>query len=216
MRPTAPPEPILKSTQGPETSEPGNNQAIPISRSIPVDRLRTMVVSNLVQKGADLKEIADALAISENLGRTYVSKAQITPAHTLKSMIISNLLPTGATDEEIANVLSLPVKTVEKYISNVPMRINQEETVSSLGLSSDYRAPDRTSPNESEAEEAKVPSPSTAPKPTVTPTPIRPQPKVPKSTDTPGRTLLAILGLVLSPLLLIFHSHAMRTRTRTK
>ena len=175
-----------------------------------------MVVSNLVQKGADLKEIADALAISENLGRTYVSKAQITPAHTLKSMIISNLLPTGATDEEIANVLSLPVKTVEKYISNVPMRINQEETVSSLGLSSDYRGPDRMSPNESEAEEAKVPSPSTAPKPTVTPTPIMPQPKVPKSTDTPGRTLLAILGLVLSPLLLIFHSHAMRTRTRTK
>jgi hypothetical protein len=175
-----------------------------------------MVVSNLIQKGADLKKIADALAISENLGRTYMSKAQITPSHTLKGMIISNLLPTGATDEEIANVLSLPVKTVEKYINNVPMRINQEETVSSLGLSSDYKAPDRTSPNKSEAEEDKVAPPSQAPKPTVTPTPIMTQPKAPKSTDTPIRTLLAILVLVLSPLLLIFHSHAMRTRTRTK
>ena len=122
----------------------------------------------------------------------------------------------NATDEEIANVLSLPVKTVEKYINNVPMRINQEETVSSLGLSSDYKAPDRTSPNKSEAEEDKVAPPSQAPKPTVTPTPIMTQPKAPKSTDTPIRTLLAILVLVLSPLLLIFHSHAMRTRTRTK
>tara|TARA_A100001037_G_scaffold258224_1_gene245280 strand:- start:153 stop:680 length:528 start_codon:yes stop_codon:yes gene_type:complete len=175
-----------------------------------------MVVSNLVQKGADLKEIADALAISENLGRTYISKAQITPAHTLKSMIISNLLPTGATDEEIANVLSLPVKTVEKYISNVPMRINQEETVSSLGLSSDYKVPYRSSPNKSEAEEDTVTSPSQAPKPTITPTPTSPRPEAPKSTDTPVRTLLAILGLVLSPLLLIFHSQAMRTRTRAK
>ena len=175
-----------------------------------------MVVSNLVQKGADLKEIADALAISENLGRTYISKAQITPAHTLKGMIISNLLPTGVTDEEIANVLGLPVKTVEKYINNVPLRINHEETVSSLGLSSDYKTPDRTSSNGSEADEVKVPSAPTAPKPVVTPTPIRPQQKILESTDTRGRTLLAILALVLSPLLLIFHSHAMRTRTRTK
>ena len=174
------------------------------------------MVSNLVQKGADLKEIADALAISENLGRTYISKAQITPAHTLKGMIISNLLPTGATDKEIANVLGLPVKTVEKYISNVPLRINHEETVSSLGLSSDYSAPDRTSSNGSEADEVKVPSPPTAPKPVVTPTPKRPQQEILESTDARGRTLLAILVLVLSPLLLIAHSHAMRARTRPK
>ena len=206
---------IAQSTQEPGR-DTGGNQAIPVSRSVPVDRLRTMVVSNLVQKGADLKEIADALAISENLGRTYISKAQITPAHTLKGMIISNLLPTGATDKEIANVLGLPVKTVEKYISNVPLRINQEETVSSLGLPSDYSAPDRTSSNGSEADEVKVPSPPTAPKPVVTPAPIRPQQEMLESTDTRGRTLLAILVLVLSPLLLIAHSHAMRARTRTK
>tara|TARA_B100000809_G_scaffold174006_1_gene171272 strand:+ start:267 stop:794 length:528 start_codon:yes stop_codon:yes gene_type:complete len=175
-----------------------------------------MVVSNLVQKGADLKKIADALAISENLGRAYMSKAQITPSHTLKGMIVSNLLPTGATDEEIANVLGLPVKTVEKYISNVPLRINHEETVSSLGLSSDYSAPDRTSSNGSEADEVRVPSPPIAPKPVVTPTPKRPQQEILESTDAPGRTLLAILVLVLSPLLLIAHSHAMRARARTK
>ena len=115
---------------------------------------------------------------------------------------------------------------VEGPISKLPMRINGEEEDSSGGRSKPAPPPVANTP---------VPAaPTAVPQVAPTPTAIRAAKLLPKTEDRKiespkaapeldsypsegqGRKVLGIIGIILSPLLLVAHLHAMRTKTRAK
>ena len=196
-----------------------------------------MIVSNLVQVGATTEEIAKRLAVSADVVKTYVAKAHRSASQSLAGMIVTNLLPTGASDREIADVLAVSEDKVGGIIANLPVRVTGEEIGSSEGSSSVIPS----SPSETPVTAAPVPTPTAvpevtavpAPAPTAVPTPTairvakvlpgsddedkgetaRPAPGTASySSDARGRRMIGIIGIVLSPLLLIAHAHAVRRR----
>jgi hypothetical protein len=191
-----------------------------------------MAVSNLVQAGATTEDIADKLLVTANVVKAYVAKARTSASESLIGMVVTNLLQTGASDEDIADTLAVSGDTVEGLISNLPMRINGEEEDSSGGRSKPVRPPVANTPVPAAPtavpQVAPVPTPTAAPTPTViraakllpetedtkiTETP-EPAPEMDSySSDAQGRRVLGILGIILSPLLLVAHSHAMRSKT---
>ena len=202
----------------------------------PTDKLRSMAVSNLVQAGATSQDIADKLAVSMNVAKAYVAKARTSPSESLVGMVVTNLLQTGASDDEIAGALAVSVNTVKGVISNLPLRINEEEEDSSAGRSRPVphpvtKTPIPAAPTAPTAVPQVAPVP--APTPTVSPTPtairavkllpeteaknraetMEPAPELDSySSDAQGRRVLGVLGIILSPILLLVHSHAMRKR----
>ena len=181
-----------------------------------------MAVSNLVQAGATSQDIADKLAVSVNVAKAYVAKARTSPSELLVGMVVTNLLQTGASDDEIAIALAVDEDTVEGLIFNLPLRINGEEKDSSAGRSNRVPPPVTKTPT-SVPQVAQVPAP--------TPTAIRAAKLLPEteaknraetmepapeldsySSDAQGRRVLGVLGVILSPILLLVHSHAMRKR----
>jgi len=186
-----------------------------------------MAVSNLVQAGATNQDIADKLAVSVNVVKTYVAKARTSPSESLVGMVVTNLLQTGASDKEIAGALAVSGDTVEGLISNLPLRINEEEEDSSAGRSN--RVPPPVTKTPIPAAPTSVPQVAQVPAPT--PTAIRAAKLLPEteaknraetmepapeldsySSDAQGRRVLGVLGIILSPILLLVHSHAMRKR----
>ena len=181
-----------------------------------------MAVSNLVQAGATTEDIADKLLVTANVVKAYVAKARTSASESLIGMVVTNLIQTGASDDEIADTLAISGDTVEGLISNLPLRINGEEEDSSGGRST-VPAPVAKTP---------VPAaPTAVPQVAPTPTAIRATKLLPKTEDTKitespkptpeldsyasdaqGRRILGIIGIILSPLLLVAHSHAMRKR----
>ena len=198
----------------------------------PADKLRSMAVSNLVQAGATTEDIADKLLVTANVVKAYVAKARTSASESLIGMVVTNLLQTGASDEDIADTLAVSGDTVEGLISNLPMRINGEEEDSSGSRSKPVRPPVANTPVPAAPtavpQVAPVPTPTAAPTPTairaakllpknedtkITESP-KPAPKLDSySSDAQGRKVLGILGIILSPLLLVAHSHAMRSKT---
>ena len=174
-----------------------------------------MAVSNLVQAGATTEEIADKIAVSVKLVKAYVAKARTSASESLVGMVVTNLIQIGASDEDIAGALAVSGDTVEGLISNLPLRINGEEEDSSAGRSKPQTPPVNTpvpSPIPTAAPTPSTTPPPTPTPPTPTPTPVITDPKLPYSSDSQGRRLLGIIGVILSPLLLVGHSHAMRKR----
>jgi hypothetical protein len=173
-----------------------------------------MVVSNLVQGGASNNHIAETLAISEKIVRTYVTKAHRSPSQSLVGMVVSNLLPTGASDEDIADALAISPITVEKYIANVPLKINGEESVSQPGAAPEDETPmPAGQPEQSDPTAKKMPPSDHPPDHVATPVPLPPG-SIPSSHSAAGRRLIGIVGVILSPLLFVVHAHATRRRTR--
>ena len=190
-----------------------------------------MAVSNLVQAGATTKDIADKLAVSVNVVKAYVAKARTSASESLIGMVVTNLLQTGASDEDIADTLAVSGDTVEGLISNLPLRINGEEEDSSRGRSKPVPLPLANTPVP--AAPTAVPQVAPVPTPTAAPTPtviraakllpetedrkiaetVEPAPEMDSyASDAQGRRVLGIIGIILSPLLLVAHSHAMRKR----
>ena len=192
-----------------------------------------MIVSNLVQVGATTEEIAKRLAVSADVVKTYVSKASRSASQSLTGMIVTNLLPTGASDREIADALAVSEDKVEGIIANLPVRVTGEEIGSSEGSSSVIPS----SPSETPVPAAPTPVPEVTavpvPAPTAVPTPTairvakvlpgsddegrgetaRPAPGTASySSDARGRRMIGSIGIILSPLLLIAHAHAVRRR----
>ena len=192
-----------------------------------------MIVSNLVQVGATTEEIAKRLAVSADVVKTYVAKASRSASQSLTGMIVTNLLPTGASDKEIADVLAVSEDKVEGIIANLPVRVTGEEIGSSEGSSSVIPS----SPSETPVPAAPTPVPevTAVPVPAPTAVPSPPAVKVAKvlpgsddegrgetaepapgtasySSDARGRRMIGIIGIILSPLLLIAHAHAVRRR----
>ena len=199
----------------------------------PTDKLRSMAVSNLVQAGATSQDIADKLAVSMNVAKAYVAKARTSPSESLVGMVVTNLLQTGASDDEIAGALAVSVNTVKGVISNLPLRINEEEEDSSAGRSRPVPHPVTKTPIPAAPTAVPQVAPVPAPTPTVSPTPtairavkllpeteaknraetMEPAPELDSySSDAQGRRVLGVLGIILSPILLLVHSHAMRRR----
>ena len=192
-----------------------------------------MIVSNLVQVGATTEEIAKRLAVSADVVKTYVAKASRSASQSLTGMIVTNLLPTGASDKEIADVLAVSEDKVGGIIANLPVRVTGEEIGSSEGSSSVIPS----SPSETPVPAAPTPVPevTAVPVPAPTAVPSPPAVKVAKvlpgsddedrgetaepapgtasySSDARGRRMIGIIGIILSPLLLIAHAHAVRRR----
>ena len=170
---------------------------------------------------------------------SYVSKASRSASQSLTGMIVTNLLPTGASDREIADALAVSEDKVEGIIANLPVRVTGEEIGSSEGSSSVI--PSSPSETPVTAVPVPAPAPTAvpevtaapAPTPTAVPTPTairvakvlpgsededreetaRPAPGTASySSDARGRRMIGIIGIVLSPLLLIAHAHAVRRR----
>jgi DNA-binding CsgD family transcriptional regulator len=192
-----------------------------------------MAVSNLVQAGATTKDIADKLAVSMNVVKAYVATARTSASESLIGMVVTNLLQTGASDEDIADTLAVSGDTVEGLISNLPLRINGEEEDSSRGRSKPVPPPVANTPVPAAPTAVPQVAPVPAPTPTVSPTPtairaakllpetedrkiaetVEPAPETNSyASDAQGRRVLGIIGIILSPLLLVAHSHAMRKR----
>jgi len=163
--------------------------------------------------------------------KAYVAKARTSASESLVGMVVTNLLQTGASDEDIADTLAVSGDTVEGLISNLPLRINGEEEDSSGGRSKPVPPPVANTPVP--AAPTAVPQVAPVPTPTVSPTPtairaakllpetearnraetVEPAPGLDSyASDAQGRRLLGIIGIILSPLLLVAHSHAMRKR----
>jgi len=192
-----------------------------------------MAVSNLVQAGATTEDIADKLLVTANVVKAYVAKARTSASESLIGMVVTHLLQTGASDEDIAGALAVSGDTVEGLISNLPLRINEEEEDSSRGRSKPVPPPVANTPVPAAPTAVPQVAPVPTPTPTVSPTPtvIRAAKLLPKTeetkitedpmpapeldsyaSDAKGRRLLGIIGIILSPLLLVAHSHAMRKR----
>jgi len=192
-----------------------------------------MAVSNLVQAGATTEDIADKLLVTANVVKAYVAKARTSASESLIGMVVTNLLQTGASDEDIADTLAVSGDTVEGLISNLPLRINGEEEDSSGGRSKPVPPPVANTPVPAAPTAVPQVAPVPAPTPTVSPTPtairaakLLTETEAKNITETPeaapevnsyssdaqGRRLLGIIGIILSPLLLVAHSHAMRKR----
>ena len=190
-----------------------------------------MIVSNLVQVGATTEEIAKRLAVSADVVKTYVAKASRSASQSLTGMIVTNLLPTGASDKEIADVLAVSEDKVEGIIANLPVRVTGEEIGSSEGSSSVIPS----SPSETPVPAAPTAVPEVTavpvPAPTASPTAVKVAKVLPGSddegrgetaepapgtasysSDARGRRMIGIIGIILSPLLLIAHAHAVRRR----
>ena len=175
-----------------------------------------MAVSNLVQAGATSQDIADKLAVSVNVVKAYVAKARTSPSESLVGMVVTNLLQTGASDKEIAGVLAVSVNTVKGVISNLPLRINEEEEDSSAGRSRPVPLPVTKTPIPA----APTAVPQVAPVPAPTDENIKGTPEPAPdlnsySSDSISRRVLGILGIILSPIILLVHSHAMRRRRQS-
>jgi len=178
-----------------------------------------MAVSNLVQAGATSQDIADKLAVSVNVAKAYVAKARTSPSESLVGMVVTNLLQTGASDKEIAGVLAVSVNTVKGVISNLPLRINEEEEDSSAGRSRPVPPPITKTPIPA-APTAPTAVPQVAPVPAPTDENIKETPEPAPdlnsySSDSISRRVLGILGIILSPIILLVHSHAMRRRRQS-
>ena len=200
-----------------------------------------MIVSNLVQVGTTTEEIAKRLAVSADVVKTYVSKASRSASQSLTGMIVTNLLPTGASDREIADALAVSEDKVEGIIANLPVRVTGEEIGSSEGSSSVIPSSPSETPVTAVPVPAPAPTAvpevtaAPAPTPTAVPTPTairvakvkvlpgsededreetaRPAPGTASySSDARGRRMIGIIGIVLSPLLLVAHAHAVRRR----
>jgi hypothetical protein len=162
-----------------------------------------MIVTNLLPTGASDKEIADVLAVSEDK----------------VGGIIANL-PVRVTGEEIGSSEGsssvIPSSPSETPVPAAPTPVPEVTAVP-------VPAP------------TAVPEVTTAPVPTAVPTPTairvakvkvlpgsededreetaRPAPGTASySSDARGRRMIGIIGIVLSPLLLIAHAHAVRRR----
>ena len=174
-----------------------------------------MAVSNLVQAGATNQDIADKLAVSVNVVKAYVAKARTSPSELLVGMVVTNLLQTGASDDEIAIALAIDEDTVEGLIFNLPLRINGEEKDSSAGRSRPVpppitKTPIPAAPTPTAIRAAKLLPETEAKNRAET---MEPAPELDSySSDAQGRRVLGVLGIILSPILLLVHSHAMRKR----
>jgi|TARA_B100000809_G_scaffold140117_1_gene137686 DNA-binding CsgD family transcriptional regulator len=178
-----------------------------------------MAVSNLVQAGATGQDIADKLAVSVNVVKAYVAKARTSPSELLVGMVVTNLLQTGASDDEIAIALAIDEDTVEGLIFNLPLRINGEEKDSSAGRSNRVPPPITKTPIPA-APTARTAVPQVAPVPAPTDENIKETPEPAPdlnsySSDSISRRVLGILGIILSPIILLVHSHAMRRRRQS-
>ena len=148
----------------------------------------------------------------------------VPPTVTPEPVVIGTNLSSRKPVQPVTTALSGDI--VEGPISKLPMRINGEEEDSSGGRSKPAPPPVANTP---------VPAAATAvPQVAPTPTAIRAAKLLPKTEDRKiespkaapeldsypsegqGRKVLGIIGIILSPLLLVAHLHAMRTKTRAK
>ena len=172
------------------------------ARTSASESLIGMVVTNLLQTGASDEDIADTLAVSGD---------------TVEGLISNLPLRINGEEEDSSGGRSKPVPPP---VANTP--------VPAAPTAVPQVAPTPAAPT-AVPQVAPVPAPT----PTVSPTPtaIRAIKLLAKTEDTEitespmpapeldsysssakGRRLLGIIGIILSPLLLVAHSHAMRKR----
>jgi DNA-binding CsgD family transcriptional regulator len=185
------------------------------ARTSASESLIGMVVTNLLQTGASDEDIADTLAVSGD---------------TVEGLISNLPLRINGEEEDSSGGRSKPVPppVANTPVPAAPTAVPQVAPTPAAPTAVPQVAPTPAAPT-AVPQVAPVPAPT----PTVSPTPtaIRAAKLLPKTEDTEitespmpapeldsysssakGRRLLGIIGIILSPLLLVAHSHAMRKR----